>query len=229
MIQFSGSLPPSVEDIRLLYLRGNAFLRFFLLGVGIFLIGLMLIPRLMNRVPDPSSDRLLLALACFCFLAAAVLHRVWWRWWLAMARPSSAVVLALLFLAAAPSAAYSGKTMESCMKETTLKIGKRELVITLREAEQIKLTVERYLAEEKPELEPSVSGPGAPFIDCQGTVRMGGWILESSHSVEPELHLAFSIVRSDLSRVRQEIELRHWRGHWKVTGIDRVTYHRGFE
>jgi hypothetical protein len=89
LIQFSGLLTPSVvEDIRLLYLRGNAFLRFFFLGVGIFLIGLMLIPRLMNRVPDPSSDRFLLALACFCFLAAAVLHRVWWRWWLAMARPS---------------------------------------------------------------------------------------------------------------------------------------------
>ncbi|MFL6198748.1 MAG: hypothetical protein ACJ76J_06210 [Thermoanaerobaculia bacterium] len=82
MIQFSGSLTPSVvQDIRRLYLRGNAFLRFFLLGVGVLLAGLGLASR-------PSPDRLLLALAGVCLIAAMFLHRIWWQWWLAMARPT---------------------------------------------------------------------------------------------------------------------------------------------
>jgi hypothetical protein len=135
----------------------------------------------------------------------------------------------MLFLAAAPGAADPGETIDSCMKQTTLKMGKRDVVITLQEAEQIKLTVERYLAEEKPELEPSVFGPGPVFIDCQGTVRMGAWILESSGPTEPELELTFRVLRSELFMVRQEIELRRWRGRWKVTGIDRVTYHARLE
>ncbi|HVG10219.1 MAG TPA: DUF4440 domain-containing protein [Thermoanaerobaculia bacterium] len=82
MIQFSGSLTPSVvEDIRRLYLRGNAFLRFFLLIFGVFLAGLSIASR-------PSPDGFLLALAGICLIAAMFLHRIWWHWWLATARPA---------------------------------------------------------------------------------------------------------------------------------------------
>ena len=44
----------------------------------------------------------------------------------------------------------------NCMEETTLQIAGRDQVITLKEAERIRLTVEKYLEEEKPALEPSV-------------------------------------------------------------------------
>ena len=80
---------------------------------------------------------------------------------------------------------------ENCLKETTLKVANRDLIITLHDAERIKLTVEKYLAKARPKLEPSVPGPDEVFIDCRGTVRMGAWILESSSfSAEPELRLA---------------------------------------
>lgn len=122
----------------------------------------------------------------------------------------------------APSA-YQAE--DSCLKETTIKVANREQIITLQDAEQIKLAVENYLAAEKPKLEPSVSGPGKVFIDCQGTVRMGEWILESSFSGRPELRLTFRILTSAHFIVRQEINLRQAEGQWKVLGSSCVTYH----
>ena len=74
---------------------------------------------------------------------------------------------------------------DSCLKETTIKVANRDLIITVHDAERIKLTVENYLAKARPKLKPSVPGPGEVFIDCLGTVRMGAWILESSFSAEP--------------------------------------------
>lgn len=119
--------------------------------------------------------------------------------------------------------------MDSCFQETTIKVANRDRVFTLREAGQIKLTVERYLAEEKPDLEPNVSGPGEPFIDCQGTVRMGAWILESGYSDEPELRLTFRAASAAHFMVRQEIALKQGKGQWKVVDINVVTYdHFGF-
>jgi len=116
---------------------------------------------------------------------------------------------------------------DSCLKETTLKVANRDLIITLSDAERIKLTVEKYLAKARPKLKPSVPGPGEVFIDCWGTVRMGEWILESSFSAEPELRLTFRIHNGEYLIVRREIRMQQAEGQWKVVGDVRVTYHRG--
>jgi len=115
---------------------------------------------------------------------------------------------------------------ESCLKETTLKVANRDLIITLHDAERIKLTVEKYLAKAKPKLKPSVPGPGEVSIDCLGTVRMGAWILESSFSAEPELRLTVRIHNGEYLIVRREIRVQQAEGQWKVVGDGRVTYHR---
>ena len=115
---------------------------------------------------------------------------------------------------------------DSCLKETTLKVANRDLIITLSDAERIKLTVEKYLAKARPKLKPSVPGPGEVFIDCWGTVRMGEWILESSFSAEPELRLTFRIHNGEHLIVRREIRMQQAEGQWKVVGDVRVTYHR---
>ena len=115
---------------------------------------------------------------------------------------------------------------DSCLKETTIKVANRDLVITLQDAERIKLTVEKYLAKAKPKPEPPVPGPGEVFIDCRGTVRIGEWILESSFSAEPELRLTFRIHNGVHLIVRREIRVRQAEGEWKVVGDGRVTYHR---
>ena len=115
---------------------------------------------------------------------------------------------------------------DSCLKETTIKVANRDLIITLHDAERIKLTVEKYLAKARRKLKPSVPGPGEVFIDCRGTVRMGAWILESSFSAEPELRLTFRIHNGEYLIVRREIRLRQAEGQWEVIGDGRVTYHR---
>ncbi|HEX8844813.1 MAG TPA: hypothetical protein VF791_09235 [Pyrinomonadaceae bacterium] len=115
---------------------------------------------------------------------------------------------------------------DSCLKQTTVKVANRDLIITLHDAEQIKLTVEKYLVKARPKLKPSVPGPGEVFIDCWGTVRMGAWILESSFSDEPELRLTFRLHNSEYLIVRREIRVRQAEGQWKVVGDGRVTYHR---
>ena len=115
----------------------------------------------------------------------------------------------------------------SCLKETTLKVANRDQIITLRDAERIKLTVENYLAKTKPKLSRSVPGPGGVFIDCLGTVRMGAWILESSlFSARPELRLTFRTHNGKHLIVRREIRVQQAEGQWKVVGDGRTTYHR---
>ena len=114
----------------------------------------------------------------------------------------------------------------SCLKETTIRVANRELIITLRDAERIKLAVEKYLANAKPKLKPSQPGPGEVFIDCRGTVRMGAWILESSFSAKPELRVTFRIHNGEYLIVRREIRLQQADGQWKVVGDGSVTYHR---
>jgi len=135
--------------------------------------------------------------------------------------------------AAAPASAWLssqasiGDYKLGCLEETTLRFAGRDQVITLQEAEEIKLVVEKYLAEEKPALEPSVIAPSTEaFIDCQGTVRMGAWILEQAFSSEkPELRLSYRVLTSEHFVVRQMIFLALEDGQWKVTGEDRVTTH----
>ena len=127
-----------------------------------------------------------------------------------------------LFMAAL---ACAEPPLGNCMEEATLQIAGRDQVITLKEAERIRLTVEKYLEEEKPALEPSVFGPGEAFINCEGSVRMGAWILEPVSSEEPELRLTFRVLTSKNFLVRQVIGLALEGDEWAVTGVSRETAH----
>ena len=121
--------------------------------------------------------------------------------------------------------AQTPESEESCLKETTLKVAHRDLIITLPDAERIRVTVQKYLkTNSKPK--PSVAEPGEAFIDCRGTVRMGQWILESSvFSAEPELRLTLRIHNGDYLIVRREVRLQETEGKWNVVGDAPVTYH----
>lgn len=146
-----------------------------------------------------------------------------------MRSKSCLLVCLTMLLCMTPSSAMRMGTnagIDSCLRETRLKVANRDLVITLADAERIKLTVEKYLAKTKSKTKPSVPGPGEVFIDCQGTVRMGGWILESSFSTAPELRLTVRIHNSELVIVRREIRLHQVEGEWSVVGDGRTTYHR---
>jgi hypothetical protein len=118
--------------------------------------------------------------------------------------------------------------MRSCFQETTIKVAGREQTVTLQDAERIKQTVERYLAEKKPKLEPNVFGPGEVFIDCEGVVRMGAWLLESSSLSGEGPSLSFRVLTNENFIVRQVIGLKLVEGQWEVTGVDRVTAHRSY-
>ena len=115
----------------------------------------------------------------------------------------------------------------SCLKQTTLKVANRDLIITLQDAERIKLVVQGYLTKLRPKQKPSVPAPDGVFIDCWGTVRMGEWLLESSaFSREPQLRLTIRLHNSEILIVRREIRVQQTAGEWKVVGDARVTYHR---
>jgi hypothetical protein len=111
-----------------------------------------------------------------------------------------------------------------CLEETTLRMAGRDQVITLQDAREIGLVVEKYLAEEKPVMESSVIAPSTEaIIDCQGTVRLGAWILQQTFSSDkPELHLSYRVLTSEYFIVRQVISLALKDGQWKVAGMDRV-------
>lgn len=106
----------------------------------------------------------------------------------------------------------------------TLRAGESDLFLPLDELERIRREVERYLAEEKPEMDASVFGPGEAFVDCQGVPRMGAWILEAG-TAEGELRLAFRIHTGDAVIVRQVIGLERRGEAWRATGTSRVIAH----
>jgi len=145
----------------------------------------------------------------------------------------SGIAFCGLFLAAlsgAQEAASLDDYEPGCLEETTIRLASREQVIDLHEAEQIRLAVETYLEEEKPVLEPGVFGPSKAFIDCQGTVRLGAWILESgsAYAEKPELSLSFRVFTNEHFLVRQVVGLVLEEGQWKVTGVGRSTAHRRY-
>jgi hypothetical protein len=109
----------------------------------------------------------------------------------------------------------------NCRDSATLPLGGTERVITLKEAERIGATVTAYLKKEKPELPP----PDPAFIDCEGGVRIGAWILEQSYSGKRELRLTYRVVWNEHVIVREEVRLVPVKSGWKVVGVDRVTYH----
>ena len=123
--------------------------------------------------------------------------------------------------------AASAQTIElNCREQTTLSLAGATRVITLNDAQRIKTVLETYLDKVKPKLDPPVTPPGDPFIDCEGTVRLGAWILEQSYSDPRELRLTYRAVTNDFFIVRQEARLLPVKNSWKIAGISRVTYHR---
>ena len=132
------------------------------------------------------------------------------------------VALFCLFL---PALACAQAALGGCMEETTVRIAGRDQVMTLQEAERIRQTVVKYLEEEKPTLEPSVFGPSEAFINCEGSVRMGAWILEPVSTEAPHLLLTFRVLTNEHFIVRQAITLALEEDEWKVTGVDRITTH----
>ena len=110
----------------------------------------------------------------------------------------------------------------NCRETATLPVGGKPRVITLAEARGIRKTAATYLAKAKPKLD----APGDPFIDCEGVVRLGAWILEQSHSGEAELRLTYRVVWNELVIVREEMRLVPAGKGWKVAGSGQVIYHR---
>jgi len=141
------------------------------------------------------------------------------------ARENKSVCIVVLAMLIGMTPAMAADYDPNCLEKTIIRVANRDLVITRKDAERIRLTVEKYLAEKKPKLELSVTGPGPAFIDCQGTVRMGAWILQSAHSEKPELKMIYRVHTNDLLLVQQVIELKQVAGRWTVTGIDVETWH----
>ncbi len=108
----------------------------------------------------------------------------------------------------------------------TIRVANQDRVFSFDELREIRREVVRYLAEEKPEMDPSVILPGEVFIDCWGTARMGAWILESEYSSEPELQLAFRVHTGESLIVRQNIGLEEVGGRWQATGTGLEFAHR---
>ncbi|MGH2689557.1 MAG: hypothetical protein ACRDKW_12215, partial [Actinomycetota bacterium] len=106
----------------------------------------------------------------------------------------------------------------------TLRVAESDLFLPLDELELIRREVERYLAEEDPELDASVFGPGEAFVDCQGVPRMGAWILEAG-SARGELSLTFRIHTSNVAIVRQVVALERRGEAWRATGTSREISH----
>jgi hypothetical protein len=100
----------------------------------------------------------------------------------------------------------------------TIRVAGRDRVFPFDELRRIHRAVERYLAEEKPRMDPSVIPPGEMFIDCRGRAKMGAWILESVYSSEPELQLSFRVHTGEGLIVRQNIGLEEVDGRWRATG-----------
>ena len=119
-----------------------------------------------------------------------------------------AIVLPLLLGAVAP------EEVINCRQET--KVG--QMVITLAEARRIQAAAERYLINSK------LQRPEPVFIDCEGAVRMGAWILEPVDE-RGELRLAVRTVWNEHLIVRQEMRLRRASGRWKAIGMSEVIYH----
>lgn len=113
-----------------------------------------------------------------------------------------------------------------CPRIATISVARTDRVITLEEGNQIKREVERHFAEAKPTLEPGVPPPGEVYVTCQGSMWLGGWLLESAFSDKPELNLAFRVLTNEHFIVRQMVLLREVEGRWQVVSVGRSTYHR---
>jgi hypothetical protein len=141
--------------------------------------------------------------------------------------------LAALLWLAAPALAQTearqglvwGWNEAKCSRTATISVARTDRVITLEEGNQIKREVEKYFAEAKPTLEPGVPPPGEVYANCQGRMWLGGWLLESAFSDQPELNLSFRVLTNEHFIVRQVVLLREVEGRWQVVRVGRVTAH----
>ena len=113
------------------------------------------------------------------------------------------------------------------MQKTTITLPDGDVTITLEDAQRIKAAVEEYLAAERPPLDKSVTAPENASIDCEGTVRMGAWILQSSLSPS-ELDLTFPIMITESVRVYAAIRIKHVGTNWKALRTERITAHKQY-
>jgi hypothetical protein len=105
------------------------------------------------------------------------------------------------------------RCVESCRQSA--KLG--DLTLTLAEAQRIQSVARQYLAKQ------SLPLPSAAMIDCEGVVRMDGWILEPAS--DAELRLAYRIAQTNVSIVRQELRVKRVGKEWQVLGSSQVIHH----
>ena len=103
-----------------------------------------------------------------------------------------------------------------------------DLVITLKDAQDIRAAVEQYLSTVRPTLHEGVPRPGDVFIDFAGDVRMGDWMREPSYSESADVVLTFLIEENQLVRLDQIIEIKRVGSQWKVVSIGVRTAHRSY-
>ena len=111
------------------------------------------------------------------------------------------------------------------MEKTTIDLGKEVVTITLQDAQQIRAAANKYLVKNKSKFDKQVTPPGDPFIDCEGTVRMGVWMLEQSFS-DPELQLTYLIAWNQWARFGEYIRIKRVAGRWKAVGKGDFSAHR---
>jgi hypothetical protein len=107
-----------------------------------------------------------------------------------------------------------GEEIGNCRQET--KVG--NAVITLDDARRIRAAADQYLGRDS-----KLQTPGPPFIDCEGVVRLGAWVLEPL--ADGELRLAFRTVSNEHLIVRQEMRIRRDGESWTPVSMSEVTYH----
>jgi len=135
----------------------------------------------------------------------------------------SLLPIALLSIASFACSTARSDIPETCMHQTTLKLGDGDLVVTLPEAQRIRAAVQQFLIAEKPRMEESILWPGEPFIDCEGTVRMGAWILEPSG--DSGLRLTYRVATTHSNIVREEIQINHVGERWEAVSRGQVIHH----
>src|SRR5262249_20898926 len=108
----------------------------------------------------------------------------------------------------------------NCLQMTRLKLPTTDVVVTLRDAERIRIAARQYLLGASPRFKEPLRLLGPAYIDCHGVVRMGAWILEPSLE-DSELALSFPESMNEMMMVRQIIRIRNVNGQWRADDIHR--------
>jgi hypothetical protein len=109
----------------------------------------------------------------------------------------------------------------NCLQMTKLKLAKRDLIVTLHDAERIRIAAREYLLRQSSKPKELLSLLEPASIDCTGVVRMGSWILEPSLDDESQLALSFRESINEMMMVRQIIRIRSVKGQWQAFDLQR--------